>query len=60
MHPGEQRLVEVDAAEAFHALGAAELLEAVLGLAQDRRVEGAAAEVVDRDDRAGRDPFLAA
>ena len=56
---GEDRLVEVDAAEPLHALGSAELLEAGLGLAQDRRVERAAAEVVDRDDRAGRDALLA-
>ena len=56
---GEERLVEVDAAEPLHPLGPAELLEAGLGLAQDRRVERAAAEVVDGDDGAGRDALLA-
>ena len=55
---GEERLVEVDAAEPLHPLGPAQLLEAGLGLAQDRRVERPAAEVVDGDDRAGRDPLL--
>ena len=55
---GEERLVEVDAAEPLHPLRAAELLEPVLGLAQDRGVERPAAEVVDGDDRAGRDPLL--
>ena len=55
---GEQRLVEVDAAEPLHALGPAELLEPGLGLAQDRRVERPAAEVVDRDDRADRHALL--
>ena len=55
----EQRLVEVDAAEPLEALGLTEQLEPVVGLAQDRRVERAAAEVVDRDDRAGRHALLA-
>ena len=55
----EQRLVEVDAAEALEALGLAERLEAVVGLAQDRRVERATAEVVDGDDRARRHALLA-
>ena len=57
--PGEERLVEVDAAEALHALGPAELLEPVVGLAQDGRVEGAATEVVDGDHGPGGDAFLA-
>ena len=58
-HAGEERLVEVDPAEALHPLGSPELLEAVLGLAQDRGVERPAAEVVDGDDRAGRHALLA-
>ena len=57
-HVGEDGLVEVDPAEALHALGAAELLEALLGLAQDRGVERAPAEVVHGDHLAGRDPLL--
>ena len=57
-HAGEERLVEVDAAQPLHPLGPAELLEAVLGLAQDRGVERPAAEVVDGDDRTGRHAFL--
>ncbi len=55
---GEERLVEVDPAEPLHAFGTAELLEPGLGLAQDGRVERAATEVVDRDDRAGRHALL--
>ena len=47
---GEHGLVEVDAAEALDALGLAEDLEAVAGLAQHGGVERAAAEVVDGDD----------
>ena len=56
---GEHGLVDVDAAEALHALGRAEQLEAGLGLADDRGVERAAAEVVHGDDLAGFDPLLA-
>jgi hypothetical protein len=48
----QHRLVEVDSAEAFDALGLAERDEAVLGAPQHRRVERAAAQVVDRDDLA--------
>ncbi len=58
-HPSEEGLVEVDAPESLQALRLAERLEPVLGLAQDRRVEGAATEVVDRDDAADRYPLLA-
>jgi hypothetical protein len=54
----EQRLVDIDATEALDLLGPAELLEAVLGLAQDRRVERPATEVVDPDDRPDRYPLL--
>ena len=54
---GEHGLVEVDAAEALDALGRADQLEAVAGLAQHGGVERAAAEVVDRDDVAGADPL---
>ena len=47
---GEDRLVEVDAAEPLDALGLAEDLDAAGALAQHRGVERAAAEVVDGDD----------
>ena len=57
--PVENRLVEVDAAEPLYPLRAADLLKAVLGLAQDRRLEGAAAEVVDGDHGPGRHALLA-
>ncbi len=52
--PGD---VEVDTSEALHPFRAPEQLEAFLGLAQHRGVEGAAAEVVDRDDLTGLEPL---
>ena len=55
---GEDRFVEVDPAESLHALRTTELVEPVLGLAQDRGVERAAAEVVDGDHLARRDALL--
>ena len=54
----EDRLVEVDAAEPLDALGRAEHLPAAGGPAEDRGVERAAPEVVDRDDLAGFEPFV--
>ena len=45
----EHGVVEVDPAEAFDALGGAEDVDADVALAQHGGVEGAAAEVVDRD-----------
>ena len=50
--------IEVDAAQSFDALRFAEDLEPLVDLAEDRRVEGPAAEVVDADDRAVGDPRL--
>ena len=55
-HVLEDRLVEVDAAELLDAFRFAEQLEPVGRAAQHRRVEGAAAQVVDGDDLAGRRP----
>ena len=51
---GEDRVVEVDPAETLDALGPAQQREAAV-LADHRGVEGAAAQVVDRDDRARLD-----
>jgi hypothetical protein len=45
----EDGLVEVDAAEVFDAFGGAEGAESGVGFLQDAGVEGAAAQVVDRD-----------
>ncbi len=52
-HPAVDRGVEVDPTQTFDALGIAQDVEAVVGLAEDGGVEGPAAEVVDRDDLAG-------
>ena len=56
---GEHGLVEVDAAEPLDAFRAAENVEAVLGGAQNGRIEGAPAEVVDRDQRAQVEAIVA-
>ena len=50
--------VEVDPAEVFDSFGVAEGAEAGAGFFQDAGVEGAAAEVIDRDLVAGVDPGL--
>jgi hypothetical protein len=56
---GEDRLVEVDAAEPLDAFGRADDLEAVVvGAAHGGGVEGAAAQVVHGDDRARLQPAL--
>ncbi len=47
--PLQDRLVEVDAAEPFHSVRVAHHLDGVAAFAQHRGVEGAAAEVVDRE-----------
>ena len=49
---GEHGLVEVDPAESLDAFWASEDREAVLGAAQNGRIESAPAEVIDRDQRA--------
>ena len=56
---GEHGLVEVDAAESLDAFRASEDVEAVLGGAQNGRVESAPAEVVDRDQRARVEAIVA-
>ena len=57
-HVGEDRLVEVDSAEALDPVGRAEDLEPVTDATQHRSVERSAAEVVDRDERVRGEPFL--
>ena len=58
-HVGEDRLVEVDAAQALDALRPADDLEAVVvGAAHHGGVERAATQVVDRHDRARLQPAL--
>ncbi len=53
----EHRLVEVDAAQPFDALGLAQQLEARSGVRQHGRVEGTASEVVDPNHIAQVDAF---
>ena len=52
----DHHLVEVDAAESLEAFGRPEDLGTAFVALHDRRVERAAAEVIDRDDVAGREP----
>jgi hypothetical protein len=57
-HVAQDGGVEVDPAQAVDALGVAQDLPADAGAAQDRGVEGAAAQVVDGQHGAGVDPLL--
>ncbi len=57
-HVGVHGLVEVDAAEALHALGGADDLEPLLTAAHHGGVERAAPQVVHGDHRAGLEPAL--
>jgi hypothetical protein len=54
-HPGEHRVVEVDAAQVLDTRGPAEHPGAVAGVGQHGGVERAAAQVVDGHDLAGPD-----
>ena len=57
-HVPEHRLVEVDPAQVLDPLRRAQRPEPGVGLLQHAGVEGAAAQVVDRDLVAGRHPVL--
>ena len=56
---GHHGLVEIDAAEALHALGVADQLESILGAPHQGGIEGAAAKVVDCNDLTRCDLLLA-